>query len=379
MFNFGWWRDENNRQAAETIVNVLKVVVPAAVAVGVGVAAYLGYTTAQPDKPDKPSIECDATITQQGDGNAIQSCGDGDITIQGGSHADRICTGDLKLDGDGNLIMQCGDGDVNIIKGITPERHLADLERREKTLTEQFEKRAAEIRADVAGRTEAELRAAQAELRVVQLELQVVQTQLQNPDAAYRETVEQLRQLRLKLKEFEDNVPRAKLEAAQRALFEDGDRSLADQLLAEVEDNARDVVIVAAEAAFARGEIAEQEVRWRDAAKHYARSAALNPTYDTLYKAGFLLWQAGEYQKAIRAGEDLIDVSRAEFGANHNKTAVALSVLAVNLRYAGLYDAAEPLLREALEIFEAALGPDHPHTKQVRGNLEIFLADRPAD
>jgi len=35
---------------------------------------------------------------------------------------------------------------------------------------------------------------------------------------------------------------------------------------------------------------------------------------------------------------------------------------------------AEPLMRRAVEIFEASLGPDHPKSRIVRGNLEALLA-----
>ncbi len=34
------------------------------------------------------------------------------------------------------------------------------------------------------------------------------------------------------------------------------------------------------------------------------------------------------------------------------------------------FSEAEPLMRRALEIFEKSLGPDHPNTQTVRGNLE---------
>jgi hypothetical protein len=36
---------------------------------------------------------------------------------------------------------------------------------------------------------------------------------------------------------------------------------------------------------------------------------------------------------------------------------------------------AEPLMRRAVEIYEASLGPDHPTSRGVRRNLELLLAD----
>ena len=41
----------------------------------------------------------------------------------------------------------------------------------------------------------------------------------------------------------------------------------------------------AADAAYQRGLIAEDEVRWGDAADHFARAARLAPDFDRLFKA----------------------------------------------------------------------------------------------
>ena len=51
----------------------------------------------------------------------------------------------------------------------------------------------------------------------------------------------------------------------------------------------------------------------------------------------------------------------------------ALRQKAKQLRAQGKYAEAEPLLRRALEIDEAALGPDHPDVAQVAENLAEVL------
>lgn len=48
MFNFGWWRDKDNREGAKTIVDVLKIVVPAACVAG---AALWGFFHVTEDAP----------------------------------------------------------------------------------------------------------------------------------------------------------------------------------------------------------------------------------------------------------------------------------------------------------------------------------------
>ncbi len=132
-----------------------------------------------------------------------------------------------------------------------------------------------------------------------------------------------------------------------------------------------------ARAAFARGEIAEQEIRWADAAKHCARAAALHPTYDTLYFAREFALRTGKYAKAIPLGTELIEAAAAEFGDTHEKYAAALSLHAVTLQATGQYDLAEPLFKQAIAVLNASLGPDHPTTKKVKANYQTVLKNRP--
>ena len=54
MWNFGWWRDKDNREGAKSIVDVLKVVIPALVISGGAVWGVLYATDKKP--PDGTSI-----------------------------------------------------------------------------------------------------------------------------------------------------------------------------------------------------------------------------------------------------------------------------------------------------------------------------------
>ena len=78
-----------------------------------------------------------------------------------------------------------------------------------------------------------------------------------------------------------------------KAALEAGDftkaRALFETLAAETEPD----VQAHAQAAFALGEIAEAEIRWADAAAHYARAARLNPTAEALHKATDLMERPG--------------------------------------------------------------------------------------
>ena len=48
MLNFAWWRDKDNREGAKSIVDVLKVVIPALVVAG---GALWGVLAVTGDKP----------------------------------------------------------------------------------------------------------------------------------------------------------------------------------------------------------------------------------------------------------------------------------------------------------------------------------------
>ena len=115
-------------------------------------------------------------------------------------------------------------------------------------------------------------------------------------------------------------LPAARLDAARRALDE-GDTAKADALFAEVEAMEAAAVERAAAAAFERGKLAEGEVRWADAAGHYATAARLDPSYDHLLAAREMAWRSGDYPAALRWGEDLLKARgpRAR-GGQHRST-----------------------------------------------------------
>ena len=232
------------------------------------------------------------------------------------------------------------------------------------------------VRREMKADLEADLATAHAdEKALLSARIGELEKQLADPDAALAEAQERIAKLEALLERSGNNIGGDRIAEARDAL-ERGDYSIADDLFAEIEAHRELEVQEAARAAFGRGEIAEAEVRWGDAADHYARAARLDPGYDTLIKAGDLLWRAGRHGDAIRHNEQLAEIAKQEFGAGHEKSATALNNLATNYQATGRYDEAEPLYRQALEVFEATLGAEHPDTQTVRGNLEAFLAGR---
>ena len=199
-----------------------------------------------------------------------------------------------------------------------------------------------------------------------------LEKQLADPDAALAEAQERVAKLEALLERSGNNIGGDRIAEARDAL-ERGDYSIADDLFAEIEARRALEVQEAARAAFGRGEIAEAEVRWGDAADHYARAARLDPGYDTLIKAGDLLWRTGRHSDAIQHNEQLVGIAKLDFGEEHEKTATALNNLAASYRANGRYDEAEPLFRQALEITRKVLGEAHPAYATRLNNLAGLL------
>lgn len=63
-------------------------------------------------------------------------------------------------------------------------------------------------------------------------------------------------------------------------------------------------------------------------------------------------------------------------GESHPDVATNLNNLGMLYYYQGRYAEAEPLLQQALAIWEKTLGPEHPHTQAARHNLQLLLEKR---
>ena len=101
-------------------------------------------------------------------------------------------------------------------------------------------------------------------------------------------------------------------------------------------------------AAFGRGEIAEQEIRWHDALRHFETAARLEGNKDHL--AGLV--------RLLRL-----------LGRTAPNTATCLNKLVALYRPQGRYDAAITALEAAVFISRAVLGPEHPTTEKDIASL----------
>lgn len=257
-------------------------------------------------------------------------------------------TGDHNTMRDAQDVVQIVENSGEITIGLSQEDFLATLTRRE-----------GELRADLE-------RAHGAEQALLQAQLDVVLTEKADVETAYQQTLEELGRLQETLRGFEGKVPAAQLQAAEIALNK-GERQFADEIFAQLERNSEQAVADAARAAFGRGEIAEAEVRWHDAAIHYARAASLDPTPQTLHKATHFAQLAGDYARAERLAADYLALARA--GDDPESLSRALGQSATVAMRIGRHAEAEELYRQALEIGRATTGELHPAYATRLNNL----------
>ncbi len=199
-------------------------------------------------------------------------------------------------------------------------------------------------------------------------QIQELTRRAQNPEAALAEAQATIRKLEETLEREGNEIGETRMAEARKAL-EAGDFSIADDIFAEIEAREQLAVERAARAAFARGEIAEQEIRWADAAAHFAKAARLNPTYKTLFSARKHAWRCGYINPALSFGTQLLDAAENEFGKTKEKYAAALNEHALTLKQAGQFEAAEPLYKQAMKIGKETIGENHPDYATRLNNL----------
>jgi CHAT domain-containing protein/tetratricopeptide (TPR) repeat protein len=87
------------------------------------------------------------------------------------------------------------------------------------------------------------------------------------------------------------------------------------------------------------------------------------------------LFRAGQYQEAATRAEQIREAVRRQFGGNHPYYASLLNILAVSHKHLTHYAEAEPLYREALEIFRTTMGERSEQFSMCLNNLaELVLA-----
>ena len=194
--------------------------------------------------------------------------------------------------------------------------------------------------------------------------------QIESPEDSLKEARTRNAALEALLERSGNDIGADRLAEAREAL-EQGDYSIADDIFAEIEARREMEVQEAARAAFGRGEIAEAEVRWADAAKHYTRASRLHPGFETLFKAVEFAQLSGDYEGAQRLSGDLLAV--AQSNPDKGKLAKALDRQATVSWRKGCFEKADADFRQALTWAEKVTGVESSEYEQILNNLGINL------
>ena len=152
-----------------------------------------------------------------------------------------------------------------------------------------------------------------------------------------------------------------------RASLEAGDYSPADQIFAELAAMNSGPADQAAGLAYGQGLVAEEEVRWPDAARHFAAAARLNPGLNSLHKARVFACLSGDLTAAFRFGQGLMVL--AETSGTVEDRAFAMNEHALTLEAQERYPEAEGVLRKALLAGRAKAKESNPDHAKYLANL----------
>lgn len=245
--------------------------------------------------------------------------------------------------------------------GMDPALFVKEMQRKDARIDELIVEKEALI-TKVNDLEQQKLRAEVAELRE---QKQGLENRLANPDRAFAEHKSRADQIETLLEDVAaaqslgENRIKSALEGFKNLEYEE-----VDALLTETADRG---IMIAANAFYGKGLIAEDAIKWHDAATHYTRAAELDPTFDHLKKAREFLWRNGQFAAAKATGEKLIATAKADENQEH--VADALNDHAITLNALGDYPAAETLHCQALEIDRATIGEGHPAYATHLNNL----------
>ncbi len=202
----------------------------------------------------------------------------------------------------------------------------------------------------------------------IQADLDTLKNRLADLPKSLAKAQETIIELEAILEQRNNKIADKKLKAALSA-FKKSDLSKAEKILIEVEENERLSKNDFGYIAYARGSVAKQDVRWKDAAEHYLRAAQLAPCFKTLIMAQRLTSDMGDYDSSLSFAEDARKAAIAEYGEGSEEHANSLNNLAVIYLIQEQYKEAEPLYKQTLDIKKNIFGDKHKSTANTLSNL----------
>jgi tetratricopeptide (TPR) repeat protein len=240
-------------------------------------------------------------------------------------------------------------GDVQM--GLTLQQYEAGLKRREKELETRF------------------VRAHPNDRQHLETQLHAIQGHLQDAKQSYQEHIEDLTKRIAQLESIRGQVSDELLRQTQQALA-DSDVQQVDRLLHQMETQTAHADKVTAEANYQRCQIAEDEIRYRQAFTLCQRAVQLAPDRtDYLSDLADLAHTLGEYQKAIEYYEQALASDLKTHGEDHLDVAINRNNLGATWDALGQYKKAIGYYEQALASDLKTYGEDHPDVAIDRNNL----------
>ncbi len=222
---------------------------------------------------------------------------------------------------------------------------------------------------------ELEMQAAHGEEKaLLQAQIDELNNRLANLPQAFEEAQKRIASLENALEREGNEIGAEKLAEAKTAI-ENGDFSKADELFAKIETREKLAVERSARAAYARGEIAEQEIRWHDANKHFARAAKLDPCFETLIRAQKLSLAVGDYPSALSLSEEAKKAAIADYGEESEQHAICLNNLGALYQKKNQYKKAKTLYKKALLICKKMPEKNYSSIASSLNNLGTVYED----
>ena len=195
-----------------------------------------------------------------------------------------------------------------------------------------------------------------------------LKNQLLNLLKSFQDAQTRIADLEAIVEDGNDEAVAKKLKTAIDAIKK-SDFEKARKLLAEIEKNKKLHTEVLGGIAYARGIIAEQEVRWKDAAECFARSAQFYPCFETLSMAGKFAHATGDYHASLSFSLESQKITPKKYGKKSREYGTAMNNLGAAYRKQGNNKKAEEFFDKALIIRKNVMGKTHGDTGQTLNNL----------
>ncbi|MBA2482892.1 MAG: tetratricopeptide repeat protein [Nitrosomonas sp.] len=244
-------------------------------------------------------------------------------------------------------------GNVHI--GLTLQQYEAGLKRREREVETRFVKAHAYDR------------------QHLETQLHAIQVHLQGSQQSYQQHIEKIKKRIASLESIREQVSAELLSQLQQVLA-DGDNQQLDRLLNQMETQSVNINMVTAEANYQRCQIAEDEIRYRQALTLCQRAVELVPERtDYLSDLANLAHTLGEYEKAVKHYEQALANNLKTNGEDHPDVAISRNNLGAALDSLGEYERAIIYYEKALASDLKTYGEDHPDVAIDRNNLGMAL------